>query len=403
MADTTVTTLNFWGEEAPGYYSSAFSEYEQLNPGIKIVYHLFPSDAFDTVIASHMATHDSSYAVYEVDEPRTLEFANKGWLVPMDAATMADLNADVPADQLGEIEYRGKAYALPLTTSTQLLYYNKKVLAQAGVTPPPSSPTQGWTWQQLFTAATKIHKVTGKTGLLFEQVNQIYQLQPLPQGLGGGPGVTGTNGLTPDLDNAAWIQAMDWYQSCFTSGITPTSTTPEETRSVWDAGDAGFFWGGPWNYFPNIKQGLSFGVASTPHWAGHATEVPTDSWAVGVNPYSPLQSQGLALINWLALTSTGSTNLMQHSAISGGGPGNPPANKAALAKYWPSWPAPVAAIMKYQLNNESIHRALSLGWTQFETVVGQAFSSIADGSNVKAVLANAQSTLTEDFAALKTQ
>jgi ABC-type glycerol-3-phosphate transport system substrate-binding protein len=101
MADTTVTTLNFWGEEAPGYYSSAFSEYEQLNPGIKIVYHLFPSDAFDTVIASHMATHDSSYAVYEVDEPRTLEFANKGWLVPMDAATMADLDPAALLQQEG--------------------------------------------------------------------------------------------------------------------------------------------------------------------------------------------------------------------------------------------------------------------------------------------------------------
>ena len=316
---------------------------------------------------------------------------------------MAELEANVPADQLGEIEYQGKAYALPLTTSTQLLYYNKKLLAQAGVKPPPGGATEGWTWQQLFAAATKVHKVTGEAGLLFEQVNQIYQLQPLPQGQGGGSGVTGPEGLTPDLDNAGWIRAMDWYQSCFASGITPASTTPEETRSFWDAGAAAFFWGGPWNYFPTKKLGLSFGVASTPHWAGAPTMVPTDSWSVGINPYSPLQSQALALIKWLSLSSAGSTSLMRNSAISGGGPGNPPANTSALAKYWAYWPASVASLMKYQLENESIHRPHTLGYVQFETVVGQAFSSIEAGSNVKAVLANAQSTLAEDFAALKTQ
>ena len=401
-ADAAVTTLNFWGTIGETYYSSAISEYEKLNPGIKIVYHIFPFDALDTVISSHMSTHDSSYAVYEVDEPRALEFASKGWLVPMDAATTAEVTKDVPSEQLGEVEYQGKPWALPLSTSTQLLYYNKKLLAQAGVTPPPSGATQGWTWQQLFAAATKVHQVTGKAGLLFEQVNRIYQLQPLPQGLGGGPGVTGANGLTPSLDNPGWIQAMEWYQNCFKSGITPLSVSATETVPDWKDGNAGFFWGGPWNYFPTVKAGLSFGVASTPHWAGHATVVPTDSWAIGVNPYSPLRSQALAFAKFVALNPTGATDLMEDSG-GAGEPGNPPADKVALAKYWPLWPAPVASLMKYELYNESIHRAHTLGWVQYELVVEQAFSSIADGSSVKTVLANAQSTLTEDFAALKAE
>jgi hypothetical protein len=40
---------------------------------------------------------------------------------------------------------------------------------------------------------------------------------------------------------------------------------------------------------------------------------------------------------------------------------------------------------------------------QYELVVEQAFKSIADGSNVQAALANAQSTLSEDFSAIKSQ
>ena len=110
----------------------------------------------------------------------------------------------------------------------------------------------------------------------------------------------------------------------------------------------------------------------------------------------------MKFIQWLALSNAGSVNLMEHSG-GAGSPGNPPANTVALAKYWPLWPAPVASLIKYQLYHQSVHRAHTLGWVQYELVVEQAFQSIADGSNVKAVLANAQSTLTEDFAALKTQ
>jgi multiple sugar transport system substrate-binding protein len=402
-AASSSVTLNFWGTESATYYAAAIKEYEQLHPGVTIVYHVFPFDDLDTIISSHMSTHDSSFAVYEVDEPRAFEFASKGWLVPMSSSTTAQLARDVPSEQLGEVSYQGKVWALPLSTSTQILMYNKAQLAKAGVTPPGIGVNDGWTWQQLYAAALKVHKATGKAGLLFDQVNRIYQLQPLPQGLGGGPGVTGPNGLTADLDNPAWIKAMQWYQNCFTTGVTPKSINATETASYFESGNAGFFWGGPWNYYPFVKtKGLSVGVAPTPHWAGHPTMVPTDSWAIGVNPYSPYRTQAMSFIEWLALTNAGAINLMEHSG-GVGEPGNPPANEVALAKYWTLWPAPIADLMKYQLYHESIHRAHTLGWVQYELVVEQAFTSISDGSNVKTALSNAQSTLTEDFAALKTQ
>ena len=409
---TKTVTLNFWGTESASYYGPAIAKYEHLNPGIKVVYHVFPFDDLDTVISTHMETHDGSYAVYEVDEPRTEEFASRGWLVPMNASTVAQLKKTVPAEQLGEVSWNSSVWSLPLTTSTQLLFYNKALLTQAHVPFPGIKVSQGLTWQQLYAEALKVHKSTGKAGLLFDQVNRIYQLQPLPQGLGGGPGVTGPNGLTANVDNAAWVKSMKWYQTCFTSGVTPKSINASETESYFASGQAGFFWGGPWNYYPFLsskaitKDGM--GVAPTPHWAGHATVVPTDSWSVGVNPYSPLRAQGMAFAKWLALTPTGTITLMEHSgngSVIGAGakpaPGNPPASLLALGKYWELWPSAVANLMKYQIYNQSIHRAHTLGWVQYETVIESAFLSIADGSNVQAVLNNAQSQLTSDFSAVK--
>lgn len=403
-------TLNFWGTESASYYGPAISDYEHLNPGIKIVYHVFPFDDLDTVISTHMETHDGSYAVYEVDEPRTEEFASRGWLVPLSSSTVAAVKKTVPAEQLGEVSWNGRIWSMPLTTSTQLLFYNKALLTQAHVPFPGAKVSQGLTWQQLYTEALKVHKATGKAGLLFDQVNRIYQIQPLPQGLGGGAGVTGPNGLTADVDNAAWVKSMEWYQTCFTSGVTPKSINASETESYFASGQSGFFWGGPWNYYPFLyskamsKDGM--GVAATPHWAGHATVVPTDSWSVGVNPYSPLRTQATAFVKWLGLTSTGTVTLMEHSGNSIGvtgkaAPGNPPASLLALNKYWTLWPPALASLMKYQIDSQSIHRPHTLGWVQYETVIESAFQSIADGSNVQAVLKNAQSQLTEDFSTVK--
>jgi multiple sugar transport system substrate-binding protein len=69
----------------------------------------------------------------------------------------------------------------------------------------------------------------------------------------------------------------------------------------------------------------------------------------------------------------------------------------ALSKYYPLWPATEGNLIKYELTHTAVHRARSLGWVQFETVMDAAFQSIADGVNPSTVLANAQSQLKSDF------
>jgi multiple sugar transport system substrate-binding protein len=392
---TDPITLNFWLDATPQTFASDVAAYQKLNPNVKVVYHDLTFEDFDTIISSHMETHDGSYSVFGVDEPRIPQYSSKGWVVPITSPTESQLASIVLAEQLAECTYNGKVWGLPLWTSTLFMYYNKSLLAAAHVTPPPFSVSERWTWPQLYQAALAAHKSTGKAGLLFEQVNRIYQLQPLPQGLGGGPGLTGPGGLTPDIDNPGWIAAMQWYQTCFASGVTPKSITAEETADSFLAGEAAFFWGGPWDYYKFLgEKSLSFGIAPQPHWPGSPAMTPTDSWALGINPYGPYQAQALDFIQFVTTSKQGALL----NTTSDGKPGNIPADLDALGQYYPLFPSDVSYLIKYELTHTAIHRARSLGWVQFETVIGEAFTSIADGSNVKAVLANAQSTLKEDFA-----
>jgi multiple sugar transport system substrate-binding protein len=399
----STVTINMFGTIGLYYYQQNFDAYEKTHPNVKFQYHVFPFTSYDDVISSHMETHDGSYSLYEVDEPRIPQFTVKKWVVPITSPTRAQLSKLLLAEQLDEVTYNGEVVGLPESTSTQFLYYNKDLVNKAHLTAPPLNVAKRWTWPQLYDAAVSVQKATGKSGLLFDQVNLIYQLQPLPQGLGGGPGVTGPNGLTPDVDNAAWIAAMEWYQKCFTSGVTPKSlTTSAQTAAAFQSGDAGFFWGGPWHYYPFAKQkGLNFGVAPQPHWAGHPAMTPTDSWALGLNPYGSNQDVALDFMKDLLLTTPGALIQLRNSSTAGG-PGNPPANLAALKEYYKLWPKSVGALIQYELSNTAVHRARSLGWVQFETAIESAFTSISDGSSVKAALSNAQSTLKDQFSQIQT-
>jgi multiple sugar transport system substrate-binding protein len=395
-------TLNFYGTENAAYYNGDIAAFDKANPNVTIKYHIFPFDSLDDVLTSRLQTHDNSFSLYEVDEPRIPQFASKGWLVPFTSPDHATLSKDLLAEQLDEATYNGKVWALPMETSTQFLYYNKKLLQQAGVTPPSSSPSGRWTWDQLETAAQKVHQKTGKDGILFEQSNRIYQMQPITDGLGGGPGVTGKDGLTPDVDNAAWIQGMNWYSNLIKTGITPKSETANTTEPEFAAGGAAFFVGGPWDYYPYLHaKGLSFGIAAQPYWSGHAPQTPTDSWALGVNPYGPNQGIAKKFIEYVTLNSQGALIQLQNSSGGSGGstsgPGNPPANLVALKKYYTLWPAAAGNLIKYELNHTAVHRARSLGWVQFETVMDSTYQSIADGVKPATALANAQSTLKSDF------
>src|SRR5580658_284796 len=77
--NSTPITITILGAESTGSFTADIAAFEHANPGVKIVYDLFPGN-FDTAIIGRMKTHDSSYSIYTVDEPRLPQDAASGWL-----------------------------------------------------------------------------------------------------------------------------------------------------------------------------------------------------------------------------------------------------------------------------------------------------------------------------------
>ncbi|HAC2016095.1 TPA_asm: extracellular solute-binding protein, partial [Listeria monocytogenes] len=84
------------------------------------------------------------------DRYQTALYAPKGVLEPLDKLVKEDnlKMDDFYEESVKEMTYSDKLYGLPLLNDNRILFYNKKLLQEAGVKPPT-------TWDELATAAQK--------------------------------------------------------------------------------------------------------------------------------------------------------------------------------------------------------------------------------------------------------
>jgi len=280
-------TINFLTAEKPETFAPAIAQFQKENPDIKVNFETVPFDSMVPTIEARIGGHDSSIDVFLVDTPRVPAMANSGYLLKINDE-MDAVKKVANAESQGVLTYKGDLYALPFWTSTQLMYYNKDLFDKAGVPYPSDEEKDRMTYQQTIDLAKKVMAGSGaKYGFVPEQIDRYYQLQPIFEGNGGGSGLTGPDNLTPDVDNAKWIEAGKFYSSLFADNIAPRGITDDQMNTTFTNGDAVFYIGGPWQFSTfNATKGLHYGLAPVPYWAGNKAQTPTDSWGVAISPYA---------------------------------------------------------------------------------------------------------------------
>jgi ABC-type glycerol-3-phosphate transport system substrate-binding protein len=152
--------------------------YQAKHPDVAIKMQSAPWDQYFQTAGLRLSSKDTSVDLVYVDVPLIAGYASRGFLAPVDPGL--DTSALVPSSvNAGKVD--GKLYALPINNSAQVLFYNKKLFADAGVTPPDglapgATATQAqaneiasskrWTWEQVAEAAQKLtQKKGGKTAV----------------------------------------------------------------------------------------------------------------------------------------------------------------------------------------------------------------------------------------------
>ena len=387
------TTLNFLTAEPPDVYAAAIAAFEKLNPDIKVAYERVPFDSMNAQIEARLSTKDPSIDVYAVDSPRVPAMVSRGYLLNFDDRREQIEAVTTPAAR-NALLFQGKYWALPLWTSTQLLFYNTDLLAKAGIQPPSAAEKDTLTWDQLLEQAKKAQGAGAKWGLILEQIDRYYQLQALFESSGAGPGLTGDDMLTSTLTTDKWIETATWYANLYKDNISPRGVSSDQVADLFINGEVAFYVGGPWNFKRfGAKEGLHYGVAGHPYFAGGKPAVPTDSWALGISPFTDQPEAAWKFAEFISLNPEGSYLTVANLPI-------PPVNLQAYTTYIDKVEKNNGAIgptakevMTYELANSSVSRPRSVGYVAFEEVMNRAFSDLRNGADVKSTLEQAEAQL----------
>jgi multiple sugar transport system substrate-binding protein len=200
--------------------------------------------------------------VLMLDNPDVQQIAASGALSPLDDY---GLNADglVPAVQAAN-SYKGKLYGLEPVTNSIALYYNKKLLSAAGVTPPK-------TWDELRAAAKKLtkDKVYGFAMSNINTYEGTWQFLPFFWSNGGDE---------KDIATAGAAQALQFDLDLQNDGSMSKSSinwAQADVNNQFIAGKAAMMINGPWQ-LPALKaaKGLEFDSVPIPTRTGEPTVAP---------------------------------------------------------------------------------------------------------------------------------
>src|SRR4029077_4411312 len=109
--------------------------FEQMNPGIKVVYDTLNENNERSLIETDITTHANEFNAVMISNYETPIWAKNGWLVNLSPQLNADKSYDV-GDLLKPIAnaltYKGGLYSVPFYGESSMVYYRKDLFAKAG-------------------------------------------------------------------------------------------------------------------------------------------------------------------------------------------------------------------------------------------------------------------------------
>jgi multiple sugar transport system substrate-binding protein len=190
--------------------------------------------------------------VLMLDNPDLQQIAATGALAPLTDFNIS--TADFAPGVLSAGTYKDKVYGLAPTVNTIALFFNKDLLAKAGVTPPT-------TWAELKAAAAKL-TAGDQYGLAFN-ANPTYEgtWQFLPVMWSNG-------GDEKNIDTPETAQALQLWANLVKDGSVSSSAlnwTQADVKDQFLAGKAAMMINGPWQIPSLDKQAsLQYGVVKIP-------------------------------------------------------------------------------------------------------------------------------------------
>jgi multiple sugar transport system substrate-binding protein len=209
-------------------------QFQKQNPGIKVNLTFVTYEALhDKIVAAAPA---GTYDTVLVDVIWPAEFASKKMIVDITDRFPESERSKIVAGGLKTTEYDGRYYGVPWILDTKYFFYNKKMLGEAGVNPPPD------TWDGVVEAARALKsKGVVEYPLIWSWAQAEAIICDYAQLLGAYGGQFFDENGKPTFNTGGGLQALEFMRMTLDEKLSnpaSTETLEDDARKVISQGEA---------------------------------------------------------------------------------------------------------------------------------------------------------------------
>ncbi|MGW6522838.1 ABC transporter substrate-binding protein [Streptomyces sp. NPDC054962] len=160
----------------------------------------------------------------------------------------------------------GKIGGVPSLMNTYGIWYDIDAFKAAGI----AVPAAGWTWDQMFEAASKLHKKGAKYGLVADAMTALdgpFTLSTYSMSAGGAPFTDSVHQPTKATIDATYAEGVSKLAAGIKSGaIAPPGYDISNQQALFASGEIPMLWSGQWLAagFLTDKPKIKYGFAPIP-------------------------------------------------------------------------------------------------------------------------------------------
>ncbi|MFD4935583.1 extracellular solute-binding protein [Streptomyces virginiae] len=257
----TVTWWDTSNDAEKASFQKLAEAFTAKHPKVTVKYVNVPYGDAQNKVKNAFSSGSDAPDVIRADVGWVADFASLGYLDEVPAETAKKIDAEFLPQAAASGKFEGKTYAVPQVIDSLGLFYNKKMLADAGVQPPK-------TLEEVKTAAAAIKAKSGKAGL-YLRGDDSYWFLPLIYGEGGD--LVDAKNKTVTVDNEAGVKAFKTARDLVSSGAAITNATDgfANMQTAFKTGEAAMMINGPWAVADTFagdqfKDKANLGITSVP-------------------------------------------------------------------------------------------------------------------------------------------
>jgi multiple sugar transport system substrate-binding protein len=241
-----------------GYWDALVKQYEDKHPGVKVDVTVYSWNDVDRKVKEMV---DAGQAPDMAQMGAYADYAAKDLLYSADDLLSISTQADFASQLATAGQVKGVQYGMPFAASTRLLFYNKTLFKNAGLTAPK-------TWKQL-AADAQVLKARGvKYPYALPLGPEEAQAESMQWMLSGGGGYTDTVG-TYGIDSAQNVDTFTWLKDDLvgkglTGPVAPGKLNRADAFAAFANGDVGMLNGHPSLMKIAAKKGVRYGMVPMP-------------------------------------------------------------------------------------------------------------------------------------------